>query len=409
MADTQPYGDVQYADPGYQDDGKKRYPIDNAEHVKAAWSYINKPANQKPYTAQQVDTIKGRIKAAAKKYGVEISDDQQNSAAPTSDLIRMGSRDVTVAGDGRTLTGYPIVFNTPTEINSWEGRFIERIAPTALDKTLTERGDKVKVLFNHGMDPEIGDKPLGKPTVMRTDSSGLYVEVPLSDTSYNRDLLALIRDGAIDGQSFRFSVPKGKDSWVYPTPNERRAGKLPERTIHELSLAEFGPVTFPAYEATTVGVRSREDFRTWKGLNDAKRARISEIMRADSDEDPTSLAEAVDAVLDELEACLASGDTGQCAALLVAAEATIDALISVLGGVDADDDDSPMMATTGMYSKSVADLQQRTSAAREQLEAARHASGAAASTPKRTSKTERQAVARRIAARRMLNRNEQAA
>lgn len=69
-----PYGDVAYADPGYKD-GKKRYPIDTKAHAKAAWSYINQTKNHEGYTSAQVDLIKGRIKAAAKKFGIEISDD----------------------------------------------------------------------------------------------------------------------------------------------------------------------------------------------------------------------------------------------------------------------------------------------------------------------------------------------
>src|SRR6185312_11663118 len=47
------YGDVEYADPGYQPDGKKRYPIDTAEHIRAAWNYINKKKNADKYTADQ--------------------------------------------------------------------------------------------------------------------------------------------------------------------------------------------------------------------------------------------------------------------------------------------------------------------------------------------------------------------
>ena len=109
------------------------------------------------------------------------------------DLIRMTvleDSQLRMSDDGTTLTGYAALFDTPTVINSWEGHFEERIMPGAFTKTLAERGDKIKVLFNHGFDPTIGDKPLGKPSVMREDSKGLYVEVPLDDTSYNRDLIA---------------------------------------------------------------------------------------------------------------------------------------------------------------------------------------------------------------------------
>ncbi|SEB43525.1 hypothetical protein SAMN04489727_1721 [Amycolatopsis tolypomycina] len=67
-------GDVEYADPGWQKDGKKRYPLDTTRRVKAAWSYINDPDNAAPYKAKQLQQIKAKIKAAAKKLGIEISD-----------------------------------------------------------------------------------------------------------------------------------------------------------------------------------------------------------------------------------------------------------------------------------------------------------------------------------------------
>ncbi len=79
----EPYGDVEYADPGYQNDGKKRYPIDTEEHIRAAWSYINQSDNAKLYTAEQLSNIKSRIKTAAKKFGIQISD-----AIDTESLIK---------------------------------------------------------------------------------------------------------------------------------------------------------------------------------------------------------------------------------------------------------------------------------------------------------------------------------
>jgi HK97 family phage prohead protease len=73
---SKPYGDVPYADPGYQKDKKKRYPIDTKKHVQAAWSYINKAKNAAAYTASQLSAIKAKIKAAAKKFGITISSDR---------------------------------------------------------------------------------------------------------------------------------------------------------------------------------------------------------------------------------------------------------------------------------------------------------------------------------------------
>jgi hypothetical protein len=44
-----------------------------------------------------------------------------------------------------------------------------------------------------------------------------------------------------------------------PDPSESNPDGLPERTIKEARLMEFGPVTFPAYAGATAGVRSGTD------------------------------------------------------------------------------------------------------------------------------------------------------
>jgi hypothetical protein len=64
------YGDVKFADPT-----NNKYPIDTPEHVRAAWNYINHRDNAAKYDADEVETIKDRIKRAAKRHGVEISQD----------------------------------------------------------------------------------------------------------------------------------------------------------------------------------------------------------------------------------------------------------------------------------------------------------------------------------------------
>jgi len=70
---VRPYGNVTYADPGYQSDKKARYPVDNEQHVRAAWSYISHEANASKYTAVQLQSIKDKIMAAAKKLGINIA------------------------------------------------------------------------------------------------------------------------------------------------------------------------------------------------------------------------------------------------------------------------------------------------------------------------------------------------
>lgn len=66
---TREYGDVEFADPT-----NKKYPIDTAEHVRHAWSYINKESNAAKYSKKDAAEIRERIKVAAPRFGVEIDD-----------------------------------------------------------------------------------------------------------------------------------------------------------------------------------------------------------------------------------------------------------------------------------------------------------------------------------------------
>ncbi len=54
----------EFADPAYQPDGEKRYPLDTEARVRAAWAYIHQPDNADRYTEAQLVHIKARIVAA---------------------------------------------------------------------------------------------------------------------------------------------------------------------------------------------------------------------------------------------------------------------------------------------------------------------------------------------------------
>ncbi len=75
-----PHGRADYADPGYQADGAKRYPLDTERHIRAAWAYIHQPGNAHRYSAGQLERIKVRIVAA---WQAKI--DSQGPPAPPSE------------------------------------------------------------------------------------------------------------------------------------------------------------------------------------------------------------------------------------------------------------------------------------------------------------------------------------
>lgn len=201
--------------------------------------------------------------------------DQATIATPrTDDLVRASRltgavelREDPAAGDGNTLFGHFSAFDVWYEVNDWmEGNFMERVAPGAFKRTFRERAGQIKVLFDHGHDPSLGNKPLGVPAVLREDEIGPYYEVPLLDTSYNRDLIPGLRAGAY-GASFRFRVTN--ERWVEPKKaNDYNPKALPERTITDTDVYEFGPVTFPASPAASAGLRSMTGEFADRLLND---------------------------------------------------------------------------------------------------------------------------------------------
>jgi len=139
------------------------------------------------------------------------------------------------------LSGYAAVFND----DSVPLPFIERIAPGAFRKTLTETPD-VRLLINHEGLPLARTK--NETLRLKEDEIGLYMDADLPDTQAARDLYTLVERGDVDQMSFAFRVIRQK--W-----NEGRT----ERTLTELSLADgdVSVVTYPAYPTTTVEAREQ--------------------------------------------------------------------------------------------------------------------------------------------------------
>jgi uncharacterized protein len=127
------------------------------------------------------------------------------------------------AADG-TFSGYASLFDTPDLGN-------DIISPGAFAESIARKGPRgVKLLFHHD-----AAQPIGVWHTLREDSRGLYVEGQLSlDNTQARDILALLRTGAIDGLSIGFRA-------VTAT----RVGKSTMRTLSKIDLWEISVVTFP--------------------------------------------------------------------------------------------------------------------------------------------------------------------
>ena len=265
-----PYGDVTYADPGYQADGQKRYPVDTEEHAKAAWSYINQAGNAGKYSSEHLAAIKGKIKAALRKFGVQISEDDSSSSrteslAPYFRSFPLEDIHVRSSGDGRTVEAYAAVFGTPAEVRDQDGHYTEEIDPAAFNKAISDaapqgsrRGWKVGVFYNHGMTihgtpSERHSMPVGVPVEITADSRGLKTVTRYHRGEFCDEILDRIREGSLPGYSFTGTFRRS--SPLIPRGGFRqntRTGELPHVRRTESTLMEYGPTPFPVYAGAAI-------------------------------------------------------------------------------------------------------------------------------------------------------------
>ena len=258
MADaSMPYGDVSYADPGYQSDGKKRYPLDSEEHCRAAWSYVNQAGNAAKYSPAQLKRIKARIMAAGKKYGITFADQQRDADegeyrhVPETVTRGFDFEMRSTGGDGRTLEGYVAMFRSVARIPDRGGDFDEELHPGFADRSLANGYPVMQ--FDHGKDPRVGTVPIGVYDAFDKDARGYFVRGRLFDNAVVEPVRQAIVGQAIKGMSFRFSVNKnGGDRWT----RRSAGGGVDKREIIDADVHEAGPVVFPAYAQTSVTVRA---------------------------------------------------------------------------------------------------------------------------------------------------------
>lgn len=149
-------------------------------------------------------------------------------------------------GTIKSIVGYPIVYNKDSE----DMGFLERIAPGAATKSL--RVSDVRGLKNH--DASLIFARSGVNLTLTEDKKGVRMEATPIDTHNYREVSKEIDAGLLDGQSFAFTIKE--DEWRDLDTDK------PQRTITEFDMIfDVGPVTYPAYSDTTVGLRTLDAAR----------------------------------------------------------------------------------------------------------------------------------------------------
>lgn len=153
----------------------------------------------------------------------------------------------TAEGRAPKITGYAAVFNSASRDL---GGFTEIIKPGAFSRSLKSGAD-VRALAYHDPNRLLGRTTSGTLRVAE-DDRGLRIEVDPPDTSYARDLAALVERRDVAGMSFAFKRIKSgspQERWY------RQDGKI-VRELLDIDLLEVTVTGSPAYPATEVAMRS---------------------------------------------------------------------------------------------------------------------------------------------------------
>lgn len=128
-----------------------------------------------------------------------------------------------------TFDGYAVTWGT---IDSYNSTFRKG----AFKKTISERGDRIKVLWNHN-----SDEPIGKIVEIHEDKKGLFVKALLTEgVAKANDVYRNLLAGVINTLSFGF------------IPLQKKTTKDGVLEITEVKLFEVSPVTFEANETAVI-------------------------------------------------------------------------------------------------------------------------------------------------------------
>lgn len=166
------------------------------------------------------------------------------------------------------IEGYFSVFNSPYEICPG---LEEVISPGAFTDTL---GEDIRALTNHDTTLVLGRNKAGTLT-LREDSHGLWGSIRINQEDQDAvNLYRRVQRGDVDQCSFGFEIL-----------DERRevlADGTVRYVILKVRLHEVSVVTFPAYEATSVSAREKQEETIRQRLLAERKEALRKKMRGEA-------------------------------------------------------------------------------------------------------------------------------
>lgn len=168
-------------------------------------------------------------------------------------IMKMKNAKIREENGKKYLEGYFSVFGEPYQV--WDG-WIETIERGAFARYLAS-GNDVKVLWNHDSNIVLGSTGNGTASLME-DETGLFGTVEINENDSEAvSAYARVARGDVDGCSFGFDIARQEEWW---DENDVYHTKITEVD----PLYEVSPCTFPAYKATSISARNKENFANAK-------------------------------------------------------------------------------------------------------------------------------------------------
>lgn len=166
------------------------------------------------------------------------------------------------------IEGYFAVFNSAYEMYAG---VVEEVAPGAFADTL---GEDIRALTNHDTTLVLGRNKAGTLT-LREDIHGLWGSIRINQEDQDAvNLYRRVQRGDVDQCSFGFGIL-----------DERRevlADGTVRYVILKVRLHEVSVVTFPAYEATSVSAREKQEETIRQRLLAERKEALRKKMRGEA-------------------------------------------------------------------------------------------------------------------------------
>ena len=162
--------------------------------------------------------------------------------------------------DSMILEGYAAVFDTVTDLG-WMKEVIDRHAFDNADMS------DIVMKYNHEDSVLPMARTRGGSLQFNIDDHGLKIRAKLPDTSVNRDIYTLIKEGVLSKMSFAFTVKN--EEYDYDTDTRKILGF---DKIFDVSVVDV-----PAYETTEIYARNKEQYEKEKRQYEERKAEYKKI------------------------------------------------------------------------------------------------------------------------------------